>query len=105
MATLQLTDIQHDSLTLTAADAAGNPVALPTGSVSWSVSDPAILAITPSADGSSADLAAQGPLGTAQVQVSVAIDPTTTLTGTLDVTVVASAAATIQIVPGTPVNK
>ena len=105
MATLQLTDVQHDALTLTAADAAGNPVALPAGSVTWGASDPTILAVTPSADGMSADVAAQGPLGTAQVTVSVAIDATTTLTGSLDVVVVASAAATIQIVPGTPQNK
>jgi len=105
MAALQLTDIQHDSLALSAADAAGNPAPLPAGSVTWGISDPTILAITPAADGMSADVAAQGPLGTAQVLVSVALDPTTTLTGTLDVTVVASAAATIQIVPGTPVNK
>ena len=108
MASLQLTDIQHDSLALAAADAAGNPVPLPPGSVTWGVSDQSILAIVPAADGMSADVAAQGPLGSAQVTVAVALDPsdaTKTLTGSLDVTVVASAAATIQIVPGTPTDK
>jgi hypothetical protein len=105
MATLQLTDIQDDQLTLSAADAAGNPVPLPTGSVAWATSDPTILTVTPSADGMSAELGAVGPLGTAQVTVAVAVDPSTTLTGSLDVTVVASAAATIQIIPGTPANK
>jgi len=108
MASLQLTDVQHDSLALVALDAAGNPATLPAGSVTWGVSDPTILAVTPSDDGMSADVAAQGPLGTAQVTVAVALDPSDpskTLTGTLDVTVVASAAATIQIVPGAPTNK
>jgi hypothetical protein len=106
MATLQLTDIQHDSLILSGTDAAGNPAPLPAGSVTWGVSDPTILAITPAADGISADVAAQGPLGTAQVTVSVALDATSTpKTGSLDVTVVASAVATIQIVAGTPQNK
>jgi hypothetical protein len=105
MASLQLTDIQHDLLALTASDGAGNTVPLPAGSVTWGTSDPTILAITPSADGMSADVAAQGPLGAAQVTVAVALDASTTLTGTLDVTVVASAAATIQIVAGVPQNK
>lgn len=105
MASLQLTDIQQDSLALVATDAAGNPATLPPGSVTWAVSDTTILSITPSADGMSASIAAVGALGAAQVQVSVQLDATTTLTGTLDVTVVASAAATIQIVPGTPTNK
>jgi hypothetical protein len=105
MASLQLTDVQHDALSLSATDAAGNPTTLPAGSVTWGASDPTILAVTPAADGMSADVAAQGPLGTAQVTVAVALDANTTLTGTLDVTVVASAAASIQIVPGTPQNK
>ena len=105
MASLQLTDIQRDSLSLSAADAAGNPTTLPAGSVTWGVSDPTILAVTPSDDGMSADVAALGPLGTAQVTVAVVLDANTTLTGSLDVAVVASAAATIQIVPGTPQDK
>lgn len=105
MATLTLTDIQHDSLSIAAVDAAGNPTTLPAGSVTWGSSNPAVAAVTPSADGMSADVAAVGPLGTAQVTVSVAVDANTTLTGSLDVTVVASAAATIQISAGTPVNK
>jgi len=104
MASLQLTDIQQDTLALAATDAAGNPATLPTGSVTWSSSDPTILSVTPSNDGMSAIVAAQGPLGAAQVQVAVQLD-TGTLTGTLDVSVVASAAATIQIVPGVPTNK
>lgn len=105
MATLQLQDTQHCPLSIQAVDAAGNPAVLPAGSVTWTSSNPAIASATPSADGSSCDVAAVGPLGAAQIGVSVVVDPSTTLTGTLDVSVVAGAAATIQIVPGAPVAK
>ena len=106
MATLSLTDIQHCSLTLVADDGAGNPTTLPAGTVTWASSNTSIAAVTPAADGMSADVAAVGPLGTAQISVSVVVDPAQPpLTGTLDVSVGASAAATIQIVPGTPAAK
>ncbi len=105
MATLALLDNQHCPLAIQAVDAAGNPATLPAGAVTWTSSNPSVAAITPSADGMTCDVAAVGPLGTAQIGVSVAVDATTTLTGSLDVTVSAGAAATIQIVPGTPVNK
>lgn len=106
MATLALTDIQKDNLAIQAVDAAGNPVTLPAGAVTWTSSNDTVVSVAPSADGMSADIAAVGPLGTAQIGVSVVVDPTQPpLTGSLDVTVGASAAATIQIVPGTPVNK
>lgn len=100
-----ITDIQKVGYTVTAADAKGNPTALP-GVPTWNVSDPSILTITPSADGSSADVAAVGPEGSAQVNVSVA-DPANPsgapLTGQDVVTVVGSAAATLKLVAGTPV--
>ncbi len=106
MAALQLTDIQHCPLSISAVDAAGNPTTLPAGSVTWSSSDPKVATVTPAADGMTADVAAVGPLGNAQVVVSVLVDPAKpALTGTLDVTVVASAAATIQITAGAPANK
>lgn len=105
MATLQLQDTQHCPLAIQAVDAAGNPATLPPGAVTWTSSNPSVAPVTPSADGMSADVSAAGPLGTAQIGVSVAVSPSTTLTGSLDVTVVAGDAATIQIVPGTPVAK
>ena len=105
MATLALLDNQHCPLTIQAVDAAGNPATLPAGAVTWTSSNPAVATVTPAADGMSADISAVGPLGAAQIALSVAVDATTTLTGTLDVAVTAGAAATIQIVPGTPVAK
>lgn len=106
MSALSLTDIQHAPLAISAVDAAGNPAVFPAGAVTWTSSAPTIATVTPSADGLTADVAAVGPLGAAQVLVSVVVDPTLPpLTGTLDVTVTASAAATIQVTAGAPVAK
>lgn len=105
MNTLSLLDNQHCPLAIQAVDAAGNPTTLPAGSVTWTTSNGAVAVITPSADGMTCDVAAVGPLGTAQIGVAVVVSPTVTLTGSLAVTVSASAAASIQVVPGTPVNK
>lgn len=106
MATLALTDIQHAPLAISAVDAAGNPATLPAGAVTWASADPTIATVTASTDGLTADVAAVGPLGNVQVTVSVLVDAALPpLTGTLDVTVTASAAATIQITAGVPVAK
>ena len=108
MASFQLTDIQHVPASIEVDDGAGNPVAAPAGAVTWGTSDASILTVTPSADGTSADIAATGPLGTAQVTVSVQLDPNdpkSTITGSADITVVASAASTIKLNFGTPTNK
>lgn len=105
MATLQLQDDQHCPLSIQADDKAGNPVTLPVGAVTWSSSNPSVATVTPSADGMTADVAATGPLGSAQVGVAVDLGGGQQLTGTLDVTIVAGAAASILIVPGTPVAK
>src|SRR5438876_750933 len=74
MAAFQLTDIQHVSASLEVDDGAGNPVTLPASAVTWTSSDPSIVTITPSPDGTSADVVAAGPLGTSQVTVSVQLD-------------------------------
>lgn len=106
MATLALLDNQHCPLAIQAVDAAGQPTTLPAGAVTWTSSNPSVATVTPSADGMSADVAATGTaLGTAQVAVSADLGGGNVLTGTLDVTVGAGAAASIQIVPGTPVAK
>lgn len=95
----QLTDIQKVGLTLKATDAKNNPAVLPTPPV-WSVSDPAILAITPAVDGMSAEVAAVGPEGTAQVIVKADLGGGQSASGSLDIQVVGSAATTISVTPG-----
>lgn len=102
---LTLTDIDLCVLTIDPSkilDKRGNPAPLD-GAPSWESSDPAKVAIEPAADGMSATISAVGPLGTAQVIVSAdaRLGPDTkTITGTLDVEVTASEAATIEITPG-----
>lgn len=78
--------------------AAGNPadVQNPT----WSVSDTSLLTITPDPDGKGAQIAAVGPLGTAQVQFSCDADlgeGVKTISGQGDVEIIAGEAATAEI--------
>jgi hypothetical protein len=101
---LQLTDVQSCSLSVQPIDAKGNPAPVD-GPPSWSVSDPTILSIVPSADGLSASISAVGLLGNCQVNVSADADMgagTVTISGSLDVTVVASQAASLNIGAGVP---
>jgi hypothetical protein len=104
LATFTLADNQQVTCTITGTDSKGNPTPLPTGSVVWSVDIPTVIAITPSADTLSCLLVAVGPLGTANVSVSVN-DPSgnSLASGQLAVTVVGSAPVTITVVPGAPV--
>lgn len=102
---LTLTDLDQCLLTIDPAgvkDAKGNPAPLD-GAPSWESSNPEVLVVAPAADGMSATVSAIGPLGSAQVTVSAdaRLGPDTkTITGTLDVEVTASEAATIEITPG-----
>ena len=68
--------------------------------------NPAIIALTPSADGLSCDLVATGTLGTAQVTVSDVTDAAgDSIQGVLDITVVAEAATQLAINAGTPTEQ
>ena len=105
---LLLTDIQKATLSIAPVDAKGNAAPVQAGSVVWSAADGTLLTLTPSADGLSCDAAAAGPLGTTQVNVSADADlgdGVTTIAGTLDVTVAASQAVSLNISAGTPVNQ
>jgi hypothetical protein len=104
---LTLPDDKKCTLGLTLLDKKGLPTT-PAAPPTWSVSDVNIIAVTPSADGLSADLAT-GPLvtppspATAQVTVTVEGDPTPgvdTQIGLLDVTVVAGEVASVTITAG-----
>src|SRR6267142_6349149 len=55
---LQLTDVQKCTLSIAPVDAKGNPAPVD-GAPSWSVSDPALLDLTPAADGLSAVVTAK----------------------------------------------
>lgn len=101
-----LTDIQHVAVTLEADDAAGNPVTFdfPTPPT-WASSDPTVATVSPSADGSNADVATTGKLGTAQITVSGTTSDGRSVTGIGDVTVVTSGATTFKLNFSTPADK
>lgn len=97
-------DLQADKkveLDLRYTDEVGNETDGPaTATVTYSVSDPALLALTDNGDGS-AVAASVGPLGFANVHVDV--DPGdggAVVTGDLPITIVAGDAERVEIVPG-----
>ncbi len=98
MANLVMTDMQKVSLTVEFKDAAGNPASVD-GVPVWASSDPSVTVVA-ATDGLSAVATAAGPLGTAQISVTLG-----SLTGTLDIQIVASAAVSVAIVAGTPEAK
>ena len=101
-----LADNQQVTATIQAVDAKGNPARID-GAPVWASSDAAILTVT--SDGEmGATIAAVGPIGTAQVQVTVDADlgaGVRPLTGIMDVEVVGSEAVALTIVPGEPVTQ
>lgn len=110
---MQLTDIQSVKLFIQPIDAKGNPAPVEAGTVVWVSSDPTIITVGPDPDDATNELkqvaTAVGPLTAdgASVQVSVSADAdlgagTTTINGTLDITVVASQATSVTINTGTP---
>ena len=94
----QITDLQQYTASVGEADSKNQPV---TGdNLAWSVDQPAVATVTPSADGYSAVIAGVSD-GTATYTVT---DNTVTppLTGSGTVTVVSSAATSLTITEGTP---
>jgi len=107
MATLVLTDMQKVPLSVSFLDGAGNPAPVD-GSPVWGSSDPTVVDVVPAPDGLSAVATAVGPLGTAQVNVTADADLGSgieTITGLLDVNVVADKAVSVAISAGTPEPK
>ncbi len=102
---LILTDEQKVTFSVSFVTAKGNPATVD-GAPVWSVSNDTVLSVVPSADGLSAEVVAVGPLGSSQVSVTADADlgaGVTALVGTLDVSVVASEAASVIISAGVPV--
>lgn len=101
---LVITIDQEFDASVAFVDKNGNPATVD-GSPSWGVSDPTILSVTPSADGTSAVVKALGPLGTCQLNVSGDADlgdGVTQVGGTLDVEVKAGQAVAATISAGAP---
>jgi hypothetical protein len=109
-ATFDLSDTSQVEFSLTGLDAKGASVPLPAGfAATWALADPDAsgAVLTPSADGTTAVLAAGVPDVNLLVSVSVAFanpdGSTATLTGAEAVVVTAGPAATVGLVAGTPV--
>lgn len=82
-------------------DEVGNPVGTPAGAtVTYTVDDPAIINLTDNGDGT-AVAAATGTLGTANVHATASFNGTT-VTGDLQIVVVAGLTERVTIVAGEP---
>lgn len=100
---LILTDSQQVDLAIKPVDKKGKAAQVD-GVPEWSSSDPAVLTLDVAQDGLSAVAVAQD-LGTAQVNVSADADlgaGVVTITGVLEITVVAGQAVSLGIIAGTP---
>ena len=98
---LQLTDSQKARVSVSAVDKKGQ--AAEVQGVKFSSSDETIATVEDNGDGSASIVA--GLPGTCQIQVTADADMgdgDTEITGTLDLTVVAGSAATINVTAGAP---
>lgn len=95
---LTLTDSQLCGIgPIAALDAKGNPASLG-GALVFTSSDPTIATVTADTTGLSANIVSVGPLGNAQITVTDGV-----LTGTLDLTIVGGAEATLSIPVAAPI--
>ena len=100
---MQLKDNQVGSYAVQIEDAAGNAAPLESGAVpAWSISDPSIAALTPSADGLSCQVQPSGKLGSAVVQFSVPAVGDEPAIQAQDNLVIVASVATQAILVGTP---
>jgi uncharacterized protein YjdB len=84
----QITDTGIATLIAACVTAAGNPVP----GITWSSSDDSVATVTPSADGTTATVAATGKLGTATITAAAG-----NLTATDDITVIAGSAVSLTL--------
>lgn len=103
---LILTSTQKCPLAIAAVDAKGNPAPVE-GAPSWSSSEPAFVTVAPSEDGLSAVITAVGPVTPTPVQINVTADAdlgegVKSITGLLEVSVVAGEAVGVAISAGSP---
>lgn len=93
-----LSDSQQTTVAVAFKDKRGN-VTKADGIPAWTVSDPALLAVTPAADGLTAAVAAVGPVGAGSVTAKLG-----GVSASLDVQVVAGPPASAVVTAGDPVE-
>jgi hypothetical protein len=101
---MQMTDLEQTVAHVQAVDADGNAATLDSAPT-WSSSDPTIVTVTPSPDGLTCVIGSPtpGPLGSAVVTVTAAVG-SNTVSGTLAVDIIGSAAVSINVTTDTPTN-
>lgn len=103
---LQLTNTQQCALSVSGVDKKGNPAGL--ADVTYTSSDPNVASVTQDTVDPSKAVVKAVAAGTAQINVSADADlgdGVNTLTGALDVTVVAGQATSFTIATGTPTEQ
>jgi hypothetical protein len=108
LANFSMTDSQQATFGFSFEDRRGNPAPTPAGiqTPTWLTDSPALLALAPSADGTSCVVSALGPLGDGTVSVALVDangDPLAS--GQIDVTIVGGAPTTVVITAGTPTEQ
>lgn len=104
---LQLQDVEKVALLIAPVDAVGNPAKVD-GVPVWETSAPSIVTLEVAADGLSAVASTEGPLGAVRITVTADADlgaGIETITGVLDIEVIASKAVSLSITAGTPEPK
>ena len=104
---LVLTDSQFVTLTVAPVTKAGNPAKID-GAPKWAVSNPNLLTLEVSEDGLSCKAVSTGTLGDVQINVVADADMgegVVEITGVLEVSVKAGAAASVAVTAGTPEEK
>lgn len=102
MAAVSLNTIQQFTITIQPVDAKGHPAKVD-GVPTWLTDNPAVVALTPSADGLSCLVAAVGIPGTVNINVTADADlgaGVTPLVGTIDCEVTQAPATSIVLTPG-----
>lgn len=99
---MQITATQQFDVSFAVTDKRGNP-ALVDGVPEWLTDNSDLVTITPSGDGKTCTVAANGVLGTGRVQVNLDADlgaGVVPLIGTLDVEVTPGTATVVTLTPG-----
>lgn len=108
MPPVTIADDQHDAITLTPLDAAGNEVPFtftPANPVVWTTSDATIMTASPNEDGSNADVETTGKLGAVTITATGTNPDGTQVKGSQDFNVTTDVAQSFRMNVGTPQKK
>lgn len=108
MPPVTIADDQHDSITISALDAAGNEVAFPftpANPVRFVSSDETIMTVSANADGSNADVETTGKIGTVTITATGTNPDSTLVTGSQDFNVTTDVPQSLRLNVGTPQKK